>query len=216
MIIVDIHEPDTIYTKLSANGLLVKREALPIGDYYFEGTEVIIERKTTNDLLNSFFNKRIWHQCYNLKQKHLKPILIIEGEIPRDYKRRNAWWNVVSTIQMRWNIPVFRTLNEDETVRAIEELFFRSNKVPKDHGRWMLKKKARRIDEAAKRLLMCLPYIGPRAAIQILKQYSPIEFFSLMPEEMSKIRGITEEKAHIISRILTYSYCRAHDTHDNH
>lgn len=61
-------------------GAIIDFAQLNVGDYIVS-PETAVERKTTQDLLNSIFDGRLFVQCSQLNEHYLKPVLIVEGNI---------------------------------------------------------------------------------------------------------------------------------------
>jgi hypothetical protein len=93
------------------------RKRLPVGDYTLQGMEkeVIVERKTIPDLVNSIIQDRkdFIEKCERLS-KFRKKCLVVEGslsDVKTPYEDSQAHPNAVFgsllAAQERWNIPVY-------------------------------------------------------------------------------------------------------------
>jgi len=207
-ILIDTREPIIMYESLSKRGLSVERITLEAGDYEFKDTGIGIERKTVNDYLQSIYKRTIWEQLYKLKQCYLFPLLLIEGDVPVDARKAYTFRVNVATILMRWRIPVYRTANMEDTILLLEEMYLRRERPIKQlYARRRLLKKEKEPRAGAIVLLSSLPFIGLKSAHYILHDYSPSQFMSLSPEEMSSyLTGISLDRAKIIRSILDYKH----------
>ena len=80
-LVVDVHEPIRIASALKELGIPVVREALVIGDYKF--SDILIERKSVQDLLGSIYSGRFYNQLYNLMNvEGFRGGLFVIGEVP--------------------------------------------------------------------------------------------------------------------------------------
>jgi ERCC4-type nuclease len=78
-IIIDTREKNSLVpVYLIKEKIPYQKEKLEIGDYLI--SVLIIERKTLNDFLSSFYSKRLMNQLINLT-KYPRKILILEGNI---------------------------------------------------------------------------------------------------------------------------------------
>jgi ERCC4-type nuclease len=80
-IVVDERERKSgIPDLLRQAGAIIDFAQLNVGDYIVS-PETAVERKTTQDLLNSIFDGRLFVQCSQLNEHYVKPVLIVEGNI---------------------------------------------------------------------------------------------------------------------------------------
>ena len=71
----------TLSAYISSLGMTVQYENLTTGDILIHG-DILIERKTSRDLLTSIIDQRLFKQCQRMKNAELQPLLLIElGEI---------------------------------------------------------------------------------------------------------------------------------------
>lgn len=90
VVIVDTREPKWMADQVAAYGLTVVTDALPAGDFCFfpHGLRVVIERKTTSDLMNSLKppsgerggSSRMVAQCHKMIEFADAAILLVEGQ----------------------------------------------------------------------------------------------------------------------------------------
>ncbi|HDI74985.1 MAG TPA: DEAD/DEAH box helicase, partial [Thermoprotei archaeon] len=58
----------------------VEVKRLPVGDYLVSD-EIVIERKTANDLINSIIDKRLFKQITYMRRYYSSPIFVLEGDL---------------------------------------------------------------------------------------------------------------------------------------
>ena len=78
-VLVDTREPETIISELQDKFNVVVT-TLQHGDMLVPQYDIVIERKTANDLIDSIKDGRLLNQCYNLA-RHKYRFLLIQGFI---------------------------------------------------------------------------------------------------------------------------------------
>lgn len=135
MIIIDSNEKKPLEFK-NAN---VIKKVLPFGDYTllnFE-TDIIIERKELNDLINSLNNyhddiskSRFFREIIALKGYKYKLILVeasLQDIYNHKYKSKINFHAIIGTIQsimIKYNIPFIFSLNHDDSADFVEGYFY--------------------------------------------------------------------------------------------
>ena len=77
-VILDHREASsTLSAYLTSLGMSVRFENLETGDILLT-QEILIERKTSRDLLTSIIDQRLFKQCQRMRQSSNQPILLIE------------------------------------------------------------------------------------------------------------------------------------------
>src|SRR3989344_1767075 len=123
-VIIDNREKNTLIPSiLSKNKIPYKFEQLEVGDYIIK--DIVIERKTINDLKSSIINKRLFSQIGNLKEQENK-IIIIEGNfedlINNEILHENAIRGAILSISLKEKIPIIFSKSEEDTYSYIELL----------------------------------------------------------------------------------------------
>ena len=108
-------------------------EQLPVGDIII-GDRIIIERKTTRDLLDSLVDGRLLSQCRRLYYSATRPLLIIEGVDIFDTRavHPNAVQGALSWITLDLGLSVMMTRSTLETALFISMTAKREEKFLKD------------------------------------------------------------------------------------
>ncbi len=176
------------------------------GDYLLN-KQLLIERKTKEDLILSLIYNRIFGQCKKLKQYSINHMFIIEGN---PYKTNHnikpeAIKGALLSISAVWQIPMFFTKNKTETVKllltASNQIY--SNKIP------VLRKsyKPKKPNNMQLYFLQGLPEVGPLLAVRLIEYFGTIKKISAASvKRLSKIEGIGKRKANKINDFFNLEY----------
>ncbi|MGC8663888.1 MAG: ERCC4 domain-containing protein [Thermoplasmata archaeon] len=218
MIILDYRERKIIPIALEIDD--VKIQNLSVGDILipFNDEAIIIERKTSVDFIESIKNSRIWDQLSRMQStenilnyKIKRRILIVhEQMLPAVLSARMSWASIFGALQeivYVYNVQVFHV----ETDRALSEflrvLINREKDKKNDANptiKWERKINYSMDDQSWKiYILSSIPYVGEKTAKLLLEKFKSIENISNAPiYELKKIKGIGDEKAKLIHRLL--------------
>lgn len=118
-IVLDHRESSsTLAAYLRSMGFDVEFQYLDCGDIKIT-EEILIERKTSRDLLNSITDGRLLKQCHNLVKNCIHPLLLIElGEVGSAV-HPNAVLGAMAHITLDIGIPVMMTKNTLETAHFL-------------------------------------------------------------------------------------------------
>ncbi|OYT48898.1 MAG: multidrug MFS transporter [Desulfurococcales archaeon ex4484_42] len=207
---------------LASMGVTVIYKQLEIGDY-IPGEGYVIERKRVDDLAKSTFEGRLFDQIKRLKSSDKHVILLVEGNI--NYLRRitskyKAVEAALITAIVLYEIPTLYTINAQHSAEVIKYI---AEKLQKDRDRspslptYRKVSKPKGIDfrEWQLYILSSFPGIGPKIAEKLLIKFgSLMDVFKASPAELSRVEGISEEKAWLIHKILTTKYSVKSSTTD--
>ena len=204
-IIADYREkPSGIPDLLEGRGVEIELKELKAGDYLIN-SQIIVERKTKEDFVQSLVSNRLFSQCQRIKRSHKFPLLIIEGNPYETTHRINqhAIIGDILSVSLNWQIPVFLTINREETadilIMAGKQLLKES--VPVSRSGYKPKKPEKR----KLFFLQGLPEIGPVLALRLVERFDSIERIMNVSEvELLKIEGIGKEKAKQIVDFIKY------------
>lgn len=222
-IYVDEREKQSRVPKyLMEKGVTVIFKQLPVGDY-IPAEGIIIERKRLNDLIHSVFQGRFFDQVRRLVKSGMKPVLLIEGDYANLYRvtdRHKAIEAAVITAAVINDLPVIYSRNARHTAEIIQYIAeknwgargktqafptYRKKSKPKeaDLSEWQLY------------ILASFPGIGPTLAERLLRKFGSLkEVINASPAELSRVEGMSEEKALTIHKISTYP-CNTHKKSEN-
>ena len=98
--------------------MTVQYENLTTGDILIHG-DILIERKTSRDLLTSIIDQRLFKQCQRMKNAELQPLLLIElGEIGNSV-HPNAVLGALAHVTLDLGIPILTTKDSMESAHLV-------------------------------------------------------------------------------------------------
>jgi len=186
----------------------IKTAQLAVADYVIS-EDVAVERKTTEDFLQSLVDQRLFQQLKDMVREYRGALLIIEGE--KLYGLRainpNAIRGALASIAVDFRIPILWAKTPTETARLLLAIAQREQ-IEKDREISIKGEKAPlTISEQQEYLLSRLPGINRKLATRLLVHFgSPEQVFSASIEELQEVHGIGKKIAERIHQILTSKY----------
>ena len=108
----------TLSAYLTSLGMSVRFENLETGDILLT-KDILIERKTSRDLLTSIMDQRLFKQCQRMRQSTNQPILLIElGEIGNSV-HPNAVLGALAHVSLDLGVPILTTKDSMESAHLI-------------------------------------------------------------------------------------------------
>ena len=108
----------TLAAYVSSLGMTVEYDNLTTGDIQIE-QDILIERKTSRDLLTSIIDGRLFKQCQRMKNSKIKPLLLIElGEIGNSV-HPNAVLGALAHVTLDLGVPIITTKDSMESAHLI-------------------------------------------------------------------------------------------------
>ena len=196
-IIADFREvPSGIIDKLKLKNVELSIASLSSGDYFINN-QLMVERKSAEDFIQSIFDNRLFDQCHQLRKKQLRSIIIIEGNPYQTTHKidKQAIKGAILSILANWQIPVMFSKDKEDTVQI---LFMLGNQSVKDNCLIPLIKgyKSKKIKSPKLRFLQGLPLIGPNLADRLYNNFGSIEsVITASFEDLMKIKGIGKKGA---------------------
>ncbi len=192
MIIIDYREKYLI-DKLNEKNIKFELEKLDIGDIIVGN--IIIERKTSEDLEASIIDGRFFNQLKKLKENHNNILLLIEGN--KFYRlNKNAIRGALLSAVLDFDVKIIQSRDLEETCEIIKIIEKKQNKETKNIKLVNVKKTSdpKKIKLA---MLSCLPGISYKKANVILEHFGTIKNFVNSLNKIDKLDGIgkkTKEK----------------------
>jgi Fanconi anemia group M protein len=188
-------------------GAVVRVKTLPVGDFIIS-ERVVVERKTRSDFENSIIDGRLFNQAENMVDNFEKCIVIIEGESFEERVNRNALLGAISTLILDYGIPVFFTRDLEGTAEMIFALAKREQLGKAAVVRLKGNKKVHTMSQQQRMIVECLPGVGPKLAVALLKKFKTIENIAKASEqELREVEKIGKTKAKFIKRALSEEFC---------
>jgi Fanconi anemia group M protein len=208
-VLVDTHEPDTIFEALKGHGFMPIRKTLDVGDYVFEGG-IAFERKSS-DFLNF---QDVLMKSKELLNTYSHAYLIIEQNIGTLLKLKNTYnrtststnfaqlFGVIGSLSSIGMPPIFaqnqyflvsimasivkKLLDtKDRTIGKIDNIRYATN------------------SDYLKGVYLNLPGVGEKISEALLKKYSTLEsLMSAKKEDLMNIENIGQGKAEKIYKFL--------------
>lgn len=208
LIVVDYREQhSTVVKELLDLGAKIEYANLPIGDYLIS-EEVVVERKTFNDFVNSIIDKRLFEQARLLSRHHSKPIMIIEGKEQafRNVSEEAIRGAMISMI-MDFDIPILQTRDSLETAKVLMTLAKRERRESLKTISLKDRRRARTPDEEREYIVASLPMVELTTAKRLLAHFGSVErVFTASESELMKVKGIGPKKAKRIRSIIAGPY----------
>ncbi len=183
--------------------------ALSTGDYWI-GDQIIIERKTLPDFLESIKTGRIFQQAYRMTQSGKNGLIILEGDkskVETSSISRRAVQGALIHLSVFLGIPVIRSLNIRETASLLVYICSQCQQqtvprqkpvIHRNPGIRITNKQRQKLF-----LLQNLKGIGTNKGLALLKSFSTIEnILNASPADLTKVRGIGNRLGERIYTIL--------------
>jgi Fanconi anemia group M protein len=119
-IIVDHREPQYIIELLREMEVEVEIEQLGLGDYILSD-EVVIERKTGRDFVQSLYDNRLFTQIHQLMENYEQVILLLEDFYIEANEYRPIF-GALSYLAIRRGIATIPSMGHDDTAALIERM----------------------------------------------------------------------------------------------
>ena len=216
-IIVDQRERSSgIVKELTKKDIKTEIRQLVIADFVIQTKDsegkiidVGIERKTTNDFLNSIIDKRLITQLIALKENFQLPLLIIEGS-ENIYSLRNFHPNsirgMLASIAIDFQIPILFTRNIKDTAALLAIIVQRLEKPIKNIS-LLKKRKPLTLKERQEYLIESLPGIGPTLSKSLLKRFKTVKrVINAKENRLIKTKKLGPKKIEEIKKVVESEY----------
>jgi len=187
---------------------VIDKKMLVCGDYVVSD-RIVIERKTTDDFVNSIIDRRLFQQLKQMRDNFEKPILIIEGETLYGRVQPNVIRGALSSIVIDYGIPILWTKDLADTAGIVYWLARREQIDERREVSLRNKRTPKTIEEQQEYLIAGLPDISLVRARELLKTMkTPKAVFNATEEELKKVKGIGDKIAKKIKKLLEKEYTK--------
>lgn len=192
---------------LSEMEIDVQIRSMAVGDYQVSD-EVVIERKTAKDFVDSIIDKRLFKQARELSEEFKRPLLILEGDdIYNGMIHPNAVRGTIAAIAIDFGISIIPTRNSQDTAAMIKRIAVREQNGEKVNIQIRTDKKPTSLWEQQLFIIESLPNIGPVNAKNLLKHFGSVEkVINASESELQEVEGIGKKTAKNIRKVVESKY----------
>jgi ERCC4-related helicase len=211
IIFVDAREQASSVTKeLFEKECRIIQKQLTVGDYILS-KDVCVERKTTEDFLNSMIDGRLFNQLVDLRENYSKPLILLEGKMEELFSLRNIHRNSIigalTSIALDYQVPIINTKNIQETAEYLYNIAKREQLGNKSEIRLRMGRKGLTLKDQQQFIVEGLPLVGPLLAKNLLKEFGNIKgIVDANEKELQKVENLGKLKAKKIRKVLDSIY----------
>jgi len=211
LVIVDSRERNSSVAKeLNDRGVLTKIKQIEVGDYVLTD-DIVIERKTVDDFLQSIIDGRLYNQLNKMSSNYSSPMILVEGNQDELFTLRNIHRNAIigtlTTIALKYRIPIIFTKNSAETAEYIYVTAKREQLKSGSDIRLRVGRKGLTISEQQRFIVESLPSVGSTLAIALLEKFGSIDkIVNATEKDLQQVEKLGPKKAKQIIKIFKSVY----------
>lgn len=192
---------------LSEMEIDVKVQAMAVGDYQVSD-EVVIERKTAKDFVDSIVDKRLFKQARSLMEEFKRPLIILEGDdLYNGMINPNAIRGSIASIALDFGISIIPTRNAQDTAAMIKRIAIREKSGEKTPIQIRTDKKPVNLWEQQLFIIESLPNIGPVNAKNLLEHFGTVaNIINASESQLQEVEGIGKKTAANIRKVVDSKY----------
>ena len=194
--------------ELEKIGVDIDVKTLEVGDYVVS-ERIAIERKSTEDLVNSLLNNTLFEQISNISRSYEKPVLLIEGDglfSARQISPKSIH-GTLSSIGIDFGVSIFYTRDAEDSAMFIQTLAKREQSDGQREIKLHGKKASQMLSEQQEYIVSAINEIGPKAAKSLLQHFGSVEnVMKAEYEELRKVRNIGPKTAARIREVVSAEY----------
>lgn len=192
---------------LSEMEIDVKVQAMAVGDYQVSD-EVVIERKTAKDFVDSIVDKRLFKQARSLMEEFKRPLIILEGDdLYNGMINPNAIRGSIASIALDFGISIIPTRNAQDTAAMIKRIAIREQSGEKTPIQIRTDKKPVNLWEQQLFIIESLPNIGPVNAKNLLEHFGTVaNIINASESQFQEVEGIGKKTAANIRKVVDSKY----------
>lgn len=192
---------------LSEMEIDVKVQAMAVGDYQVSD-EVVIERKTAKDFVDSIVDKRLFKQARSLMEEFKRPLIILEGDdLYNGMINPNAIRGSIASIALDFGISIIPTRNAQDTAAMIKRIAIREQSGEKTPIQIRTDKKPVNLWEQQLFIIESLPNIGPINAKNLLEHFGTVaNIINASESQLQEVEGIGKKTAANIRKVVDSKY----------
>ena len=192
---------------LSEMEIDVKVQAMAVGDYQVSD-EVVIERKTAKDFVDSIVDKRLFKQARSLMEEFKRPLIILEGDdLYNGMINPNAIRGSIASIALDFGISIIPTRNAQDTAAMIKRIAIREQSGEKTPIQIRTDKKPVNLWEQQLFIIESLPNIGPVNAKNLMEHFGTVaNIINASESQLQEVEGIGKKTATNIRKVVDSKY----------
>lgn len=192
---------------LSEMEIDVKVQAMAVGDYQVSD-EVVIERKTAKDFVDSIVDKRLFKQARSLMEEFKRPLIILEGDdLYNGMINPNAIRGSIASIALDFGISIIPTRNAQDTAAMIKRIAIREQSGEKTPIQIRTDKKPVNLWEQQLFIIESLPNIGPVNAKNLLEHFGTVaNIINASESQLQEVEGIGKKTVANIRKVVDSKY----------
>ena len=192
---------------LSEMEIDVKVQAMAVGDYQVSD-EVVIERKTAKDFVDSIVDKRLFKQARSLMEEFKRPLIILEGDdLYNGMINPNAIRGSIASIALDFGISIIPTRNAQDTAAMIKRIAIREQSGEKTPIQIRTDKKPVNLWEQQLFIIESLQNIGPVNAKNLLEHFGTVaNIINASESQLQEVEGIGKKTATNIRKVVDSKY----------
>ncbi|HTY91691.1 MAG TPA: DEAD/DEAH box helicase [Methanocella sp.] len=210
-IYVDIREMRSAVVKsLEEMKASLNIKTLEVGDYVLSD-RVCVERKTTDDFLDTLFgaDRSLFEQIIAMKHAYMRPLLFLEGD-GLYTKRRispSVIHGVLASIAVDYGVPIIFTANEAETAAFLFSIARREQVERKRSVNPHAQKASHTLSERQEYLVSAISEVGPVISKNLLRHFGSVKgIVGASKEELMEVDKVGEKTASKIREIIDSEY----------
>jgi len=199
-----------VVKELSETGAKIVVKQLEVGDYLLSN-QIVVERKTVEDFLNSVLDGRLFQQLVRMNSNYAMPLIIIEGNPRELFSMRNIHKNAIigalTSVVLNYRTPFLFTESPAETaeflfVTAKREQIGKDKDIKLRTGR-----KGLSLEEQQRFIVESLPLVGPNLAKALLKKFGSIkQIVNADKKQLQEVEKLGPKKADKILKVINEKY----------
>lgn len=208
VIYMDNREARTKVADILRKRCEVREKQLTSADYLLS-KNVVCERKTSGDFLQSLIDGRLFSQITAMKEAYESPLLLIEGDVWAEQRaiHPNAIRGALAAITVDFAVPIVWTKTQLESADMLFTIARREQEEKNSGIRLRNKRRFLSRNQQQEFLLSGLPKISDMLAKRLLMHFrTPEKVFMASEEQLSQVDGIGEVMARRIRKLLSRRY----------
>jgi len=196
-------KPSGIPDLLTQSGVEVNFIQLKVGDYVIND-EIVVERKSAEDFIQSLVSGRLFIQCANLSRSCLRPLLLFEGNPFQTAHKidKQAIKGALLSIVIAWQVPVIYSKNIEDSAAML--LMLTKQTLQQSYLVRFSNYKPKRIKNHRLKFLQGLPKTGTVTASRLLDHFGSIEnVINADVKALQEVNGIGKVVAEKIREFLS-------------